>query len=463
VRLQIEKYPFERLPTCPIKLSLHLRLVSFSEGNLISRKMHCAVIQVARLRLLNCRLRLVIAAKFIQRLTEIAAIDGSHRGACTCSDASTRARTELASQPEVLADVLMTLGRTYISLTEPEKAETNLRAGLEASLKAHGELHPTTAMTMGWLGLALAYRGKYEEGEKFSRRAVELQRRIYPRGHEDLGVSLYALGSNLISKGQAKAAQPILQEAVELIRKYLGENHGAYMASLTMLARADELAGNVERAEALFHQSIDVGRHVPARYRIFTAQAQGFLGTLLTNKGAYPEAEGLLRQSEALYREIFGGEANANVGSIKGQLGFLYFLQGDYTRAEEESRKALDPLRKFLGPENPTTLSAQVTLGLGLTRLDRAAEGEPYLRDALAIRQKNFPADDFVVAHTSSMLGECLTAQKRFEEAQPLLLNGYNNLKAKLGDQNRRTIDARQRLAKLYDDWGKPDQAAQFR
>ena len=91
------------------------------------------------------------------------------------------------------------------------------------------------------------------------------------------------------------------------------------------------------------------------------------------------------------------------------------------------------------------------------------AEGEPYLRDALAIRQKNFPADDFVVAHTSSMLGECLTAQKRFEEAEPLLRNSYNNLKAKVGDQNRRTLDARKRLAKLYDDWNKPDQAAQFR
>jgi hypothetical protein len=42
-------------------------------------------------------------------------------------------------------------------------------------------------------------------------------------------------------------------------------------------------------------------------------------------------------------------------------------------------------------------------------------------------------------------------------------MNGYNDLKAKLGPQNRRTTDARQRLAKLYDDWGRPDQAAQFR
>ena len=379
------------------------------------------------------------------------------------NDASARAKSELAHQPEVLADVLVTLGRTYISLSEPAKAETDLRAGLEASLKAHGELHPTTATAMGWLGLALVYRNKAEEGEKISRQAVGLQRQLHPAGHEDLGVSLYALGLNLITKDEPKAAQPILQEAVELIRKHLGENHGYYMSSLTMLARAEDLAGETERAEARYRQSIELGDRVPARYRVFTAQAQGFLGFLLSNKGAYAEAESVLRQSEALYRDIYGGDGNYNVGSIRAQLGYIFFQQGDYLRAEDESRKALDTLRKFLGPEQPATLSAQVTLGLSLTRLGRAAEGEPYLREALALREKLAPKGDFIVAHTSSMLGECLTAQKRFAEAEPLLLEGYRDLRAKLGDQNRRTVDARQRLAKLYDDWKKPEQAADFR
>jgi tetratricopeptide (TPR) repeat protein len=379
------------------------------------------------------------------------------------NDASARAKSELAGQPEVLADILMTLGRTYISLTEPGKAETDLRAGLEASIKAHGELNPTTAMTMAWLGLALAYTGKGEEGEKISRKAVELQRRLYPDGHEDLGVALYALGMNLIAKNESKAAQPILKEAVDLIRKHRGENHGYYITSLVMLATAEQGAGNIEGAEKLFRQAIEIGNHVPARYRVFLAQAQGLLGTLLMNKAAFPEAETALRQSEALYRELYGGDGNANVGTVKGQLGFLYFLQGDYARAADESRKAFDALHKSLGPENSVTLSAQVTLGLSLSRFGRAAEGEPYLRDALAVREKQAPKGDHVIAHTSSMLGECLTAQKRFAEAEPLLLNGYNDLKMKLGDHNRRTIDARQRLAKLYEDWNKPEQAAQFR
>jgi hypothetical protein len=102
-------------------------------------------------------------------------------------------------------------------------------------------------------------------------------------------------------------------------------------------------------------------------------------------------------------------------------------------------------------------------LGLTLTREGKAAEGEPYLREALAIRKKVLPQGDFMIPNTASALGECLTAQKRYAEAEPLLIDGYNELKAKLGDQHKRTIEARQRLAKLYDDWDKPDRALLFR
>jgi predicted Ser/Thr protein kinase len=173
-------------------------------------------------------------------------------------EASRRARTELTSQPDVMADVLMILGRTFISLGKPDKAESDLRAALEASLRANGELHPTTATTMGWLGLALAYLNRNTEGEQISRKAVALQRKLHPRGHEDLGVALYALGYNLIGENQPKAAQAFLKESSDLIKKHLGQDHGYYMASLVMLAMAHEKAGDVDLAEPLYRQAIAV-------------------------------------------------------------------------------------------------------------------------------------------------------------------------------------------------------------
>lgn len=378
-------------------------------------------------------------------------------------DASTRAKTELATQPQVMADILMTLGRTYIALGLHRPAEANLRVALEASLRANGELHPTTAATMAWLGLALANLGNTAEGEQVSRKAVELQRKLHPKGHEDLGVALYVLGFNLIYKNEPKAAQPYLKEASELIRQHLGENEGYYMTSLVMLALAHANSGEVDVAEPLYRQAIDVGSRVEPRYRIYLGQAQAFLGILLINKGAYPEAEKLLKQSETIYRDVYGGDTNYSVAVVKSNLGLLYFLQGDYARAEDQDRKAIDLLRQYMGPEHHLTASTAVTLGLTLTREHKASEGEPYLREALAIRQKVLLKDDVLISYATSALGECLTAQKRYAEAEPLLTDSYNELHSKLGDQNERTIEARQRLAKLYDDWNKPEQAARFR
>ncbi|HEX3084925.1 MAG TPA: serine/threonine-protein kinase, partial [Pyrinomonadaceae bacterium] len=122
------------------------------------------------------------------------------------NEASKRAKTELADKPEIMADVLLTLGKTYGSLGQYAQAEADLRAAVDASLRTNGELHATTATSLGWLGMALGEQGKLAEGEQISRRAVELQRKLHPRGSVDLGVALYALGYNLIEKGEPKAA-----------------------------------------------------------------------------------------------------------------------------------------------------------------------------------------------------------------------------------------------------------------
>lgn len=378
------------------------------------------------------------------------------------NEASKRAKIELADKPEVMADVLLTLGKTYIGLGHYDKAEVDLRAAVDASLKVNGELHATTATSLGWLGLALAEQNKLADGEQISRRAVELQRKLHPQGNEDLGVALYALGYNLILKGEPKAAQPFLQEAAGLIKKHRGETNGYYMTSLVMLGRAHETAGEVDLAEPLYRQAIDLGGRVEPRYRIYLAQAQFFLGSLLINKAAYPEAEILLKQSEVTYRDVLGGDTNYSVGAVKADLGLLYFLKGDYAKAEDQDRKALDLLRQYVGPESSLTVSTAATLGLTLTRGGKAVQGEPYLREALEIRKKILPAGDVYISISESALGECLTAQKHYPEAEPLLVNGYNGVKGSLGEKDPRTIEALRRLVTLYRNWKKPSTAAQF-
>ncbi len=60
-------------------------------------------------------------------------------------------------------------------------------------------------------------------------------------------------------------------------------------------------------------------------------------------------------------------------------------------------------------------------------------------------------------------VGENLIFQKRFPEAEQLLLESYQNLKNSQGAQNPRTILAQNCLTELYEVWNKPEQTEKFR
>ena len=96
----------------------------------------------------------------------------------------------------------------------------------------------------------------------------------------------------------------------------------------------------------------------------------------------------------------------------------------------------------------------------------RYAEAATLLRDGLAILEKKHP-DDWSTFHTRSLLGGALVGQTKYAEAEPLLLMGYQGLKQRrdripASAKNSLTV-ALGRLVRLYDAWGKKDEAAKWR
>lgn len=84
------------------------------------------------------------------------------------------------------------------------------------------------------------------------------------------------------------------------------------------------------------------------------------------------------------------------------------------------------------------------------------------LRQCLTIREKKWP-DDWTTFHTKSLLGMSLLEQKKYADAEPLLLAGYEGMK-KANDVNdtekqARLIEELQRLVRLYEAMNKKDKA----
>src|SRR5262249_6556941 len=106
------------------------------------------------------------------------------------------------------------------------------------------------------------------------------------------------------------------------------------------------------------------------------------------------------------------------------------------------------------------------SLGLRLLQQKKWIDAEPVLRECLALREKQEP-DAWTTFNARSMLGEALNGQQKRDEAEPLLVQGYEGMKQRaakipLGGRPR-LAEALERLVQLYDAWGKPDKATRWR
>ena len=98
-------------------------------------------------------------------------------------------------------------------------------------------------------------------------------------------------------------------------------------------------------------------------------------------------------------------------------------------------------------------------------RTRKYAASEALLREALSGYDKGH-VDSWVRYNCQSLLGASLAGQNKYADAEPLLLSGYRGMverKAAIPVSNRFQLrQAGEWVVQLYQDWGKPEQAAEW-
>ncbi len=139
---------------------------------------------------------------------------------------------------------------------------------------------------------------------------------------------------------------------------------------------------------------------------------------------------------------------------------------GRGAEAEPLSRAALDRFRQRFGPADPRTSGILAVLGLSLIQQARWVEAEAILRECLAIREKSQP-DEWTTFNARSTLGGSLLGRKQYAEAEPLIVSGYEGMKAREArippPGKPRFAEGAERVIRLYEEWGKKDKAAEWR
>ena len=373
--------------------------------------------------------------------------------------AARRAETELANQPEVLAEVRRTIGYTYYNLELYDKGEPLLRSALKTFQETLGENHPATAGCMKELGELLAYQEKYDEAIPLLRKSMEIFSRPSAQNGASFVSAKYALAQAFYFKGDLKTAEPLYREVLDYALKNLGEND-------PVVADASHELGNLirdrdyEDAIALYRRSIRIVRPFPER-KMDLATGLSNLGLALINAGRFDEAEPVLRESYSMRREIFG-ENNPSPAIVLGHLSRVTFARGAYAQAETEARQASAVLEKTLPRGHRNRAPAYVSLGRALMKNGKLTEAEKYLRQGLEIHVKRSGPEDRSSAVAESSLGECLALQKQYAAAEPLLKHGYEVLHTKLGSQDWTTVESLKRLISLYEKWNRPEAAASY-
>ena len=268
--------------------------------------------------------------------------------------------------------------------------------------------------------------------------------------------TLYTLTKQL---GEAEAA---VEEMRALTVKAHGDQGMEYVHFLNALAGVKRAEQDYVATAAAAGQSVDLCDKIPGSVLFQIIPQELNLSMALFALDRRQEFLPALARTERDVRTTVG-EKSSYYGGVVALQAMSAFTEAKYEESITSARRALEILSPMYPPDDPFNVTCRGCLGLALTRTGHAAEGEPSLRTALTdgknVERIYFPV---TIGNVETALGECLLAQKRYTEAEPLLLVGYDDLEKRLGPQSRLTMQAEGHLHALYSTWNKPADAARF-
>jgi tetratricopeptide (TPR) repeat protein len=310
------------------------------------------------------------------------------------------------------------------------------------------------ALGLGGLGLGLwAYRAE----EKARVAAVQAE--------EERQQALKAVAEAKVLRDQAEVArQAASRDRDQELQAELDaqRNAEATQAVLAFLrdkvlsaGRPREWAGG-QGKDVTLRQAMDAAEaevaKVLGKRPLAEAALRSILGSTYQDLGELASAVKQFERALAL-REAMLGIDHVETVACRNQLAVAYRLAG----------RPLDASRLYdRHPDTPAHAAALAGQAAVLLTQDKPVEAELKLRECLGIRQRIQP-EDWTTFDAKSMLGEALLAQKKYAEAEPLLLTGYEGLKQradKLPPEGKvRLSKAVERLVRLHEAEDKKDKA----
>ena len=357
------------------------------------------------------------------------------------------------------------LGAVYLYEGKNAQAEDIYIQTAEIERRVLGPEHPSTLLVMNNLATLYQTQGKYTLAEEVYSRILEIHSRVSGPEHPDTLLVMNGLAGTYLAEGEYAQAEALYLKTAEIQSHVLGPEHPSTLSSKYSLGQTYFYEGKYPQAEALLSQITEIRRRVLGPEHPGTLRTSSYLAYTYTTEGKYAQAEALFGRDLQIQRRVRGPE-NEDTLTTLTHMAFLYEVEGKYGEAETAAAQALAGRRHLFGTKHPATAASAADLAEAYVSEGKFTQSEPLAREAEAFQRTTQP-DNWQLFWAESLLGASLTGEKKYVEAEPLLLEGYRGMKEqkdKIPVPKLRDLDgAHKWIVQMYVAWGKPQKAAEWR
>jgi tetratricopeptide (TPR) repeat protein len=414
---------------------------------------------------------------------------------------------EFANQPIVEASVRETLGATYLYLVEAERAAPQHLRALTLREQALGPDHAETLASLNNLAVAYQQAGQYAQAIPLHRRVLDHSRATLGPVHPETLKSLNNLATAYRNSGRTEDAISLLEELLQLRTIKLGPDHVDTLSATNNLAVAYRQGGFHSLAAKLLEPSLAKIRAKHGPSHPDTLKQMSNLAGVYLDAGSFNDALKLFGETLDLRRDKLGPDHPDTLTSLNN-LAAAYQAAGRSAQALPLLEQAYEARKRKRGSNHPDTLNSLNNLAVArqaagqvveaILLYERVLEGretslekghpdslrsmnnlaasylqagrwekaERVLRHCLELRETK-KSDDWRRFQTKSLLGSALVGLKRYGEAEPLLIEGYEGLgeddPAASSTKKKGRAVAGSRIVELYQAWGMAEKADSWR
>ncbi|MFO0808810.1 MAG: tetratricopeptide repeat protein [Gemmataceae bacterium] len=309
----------------------------------------------------------------------------------TVNEAIDRAAAKISErfqdQPVVEAAIRMAIGKGYRSLTKHQLALPHFERALTLRQAHLGPDHADTLASKSNLAGLYSWMARHLDAIALRQQLLEYQSARLGPGHLETLACVCDLAEAYHLASRCEMSIPLLEQTLEKQRTIFGPTHASTLGTMQILAwhysearRFPEALSLYPKVWDTFKTTNDPGQEPPADWCIR-------FGLTCQRAGKLDQADPLLR------------------------------------KALEQLQKREDSVSRRAGRDN-----FHGWLALNLLLQERYDEAEPFIRQTVAAHTKRFPGHS-TGFYWMTIYGAVLTGQRRYAEAEPLLLKGYEGMK----------------------------------